>query len=245
VRPGALFVSRHTKLLPWYKSILEEAGYLNVHVTDKEKDGLNMLINELNPRRIFMTSDFYSIGTPYMVGLLHDMFPKKNIAVASMEEFPDEMEVWFIFHGAGSYVNFLDGFDEFKNGLKHILYGEDYIAPAIKEVIDGIDEFPDCKLKVEKRQKEILFMLCNGYTKKKMQNELQISEYTVHYHLKELMSIFHVHSREDLIKVAFCLDIITKKHLRFHENRDLIASLPEWARAQITMNRRLENDCKN
>ncbi|MCL2044593.1 MAG: LuxR C-terminal-related transcriptional regulator [Treponema sp.] len=245
MRAGVLFVSRHTKLLPWYKTLLEEAGYRDVHVTDKDKDGLNMLINELNPRRIFITSNFYSIGTPYMVGLLHDMFPRKNITVASMEEFPDEMAVWFIFHGAGSYVNFLDGFEEFKNGLKHILYGEDYIAPAVKEVIDGIDEFPDCKLKVEKRQKEILFMLCNGYTKKKMQNELQISEYTVHYHLKELMSIFHVHSREDLIKVAFCLDIITKKQLRFHENRDLIASLPEWARAQITMNRRLVNDCKN
>ena len=232
-----LFVSRHTKLLPWYKSILEEAGYMNVHVTDK--DGLNMLIRELRPRRIFMASNFYSIGTPYMVGLLHETFPKINIAVASMEEFPDELAVWFIFHGAGSYVNFLDGFGEFKQGLKHILDGEDYIAPAIKDIIDSIDEYPDCILKVTKRQKEILLMLCNGFTKKKMQKELQISDYTVHYHLKELMSIFHVHSREDLIKVAFCIGLITINHLCFHENRDLIASLPKWARLQIEINRRV------
>jgi DNA-binding NarL/FixJ family response regulator len=238
MRTGVLFISRYTKLLPWYKSIFEEAGYRNVHVTDKDKDGLNMLINELKPHQIFMTSNFYSIGTPYMVGLLHKMFPKINITVASMDEFPDELAAWFLFHGAQSYVNFLDGFDEFKNGLRHILYGEDYIAPAIKDIIDCLDEYPDCNLKITKRQKEILLMLCNGFTKKKIQNELQISEFTVHYHLKELMSIFHVHSREELIKIAFCFYIITKKHLCLHENREIIEALPEWARVQIKINKR-------
>ena len=240
MRTDVLFVSRHTNLLPWYKSLMEQAGYKNVHVTDKDKDGLNQLIRELNPRLIFMDSNFYSIGTPYMVGVLHETFPKKYISVASMEEFPNELAVWFIFHGAGSYVNFLDGLEEFNKGLKHILDGDDYYAPAIKDVIDGIDEFPKCKLKVEKRQKEILLMLFNGYTKEKMQSELQISEYTVHYHLKELMKIFHVHSREDLIKVALCLDIINKNHLCFHVNRELMKSLPEWARTQIEINRRLK-----
>jgi DNA-binding NarL/FixJ family response regulator len=238
MRTGVLFISRHTKLLPWYKSILEVVGYRNVHVTDKDKDGLNMLIRELKPRCIFMVSNFYSIGTPYMIGLLHEMFPRINIAVASMETFPDDMAAWCLFHGAQSFVNFLDGFDEFNHGLKHILDGDDYIAPAIKDIIDDIDEFPDCTLKITKRQKEILLMLCNGFTKEKMQSELQISGYTVHYHLKELMSIFHVHSREDLIKVAFCLEIVTKNHLCFHENREIIDALPEWARVQIKMSRR-------
>jgi DNA-binding NarL/FixJ family response regulator len=239
MKTGVLFVSRYPKLLPWYKSILEDAGYRNVHVTDKDKDGLNMLIRELKPRLVFMTSNFYSIGTPYMVGHLNKMFPRLNIAVASMEYFPDELAAWFIFHGAQSYVNFTDGFDEFNFGIKQILDGDDYVAPAIKEIIDSLDEIPDCNLKITKRLKEILFMLCNGFTKKKMETELQISGYTVHYHLKELMNIFHVHSREDLIKVAICLDIIKKNHLCFHENKKMFDALPDWVKAQIKINRRV------
>ena len=239
MKTGVLFVSRYTNLLSWYKSLLEDAGYRDVHVTDKDKDGLNMLIRELKPSLVFMTSNFYSIGTPYMVGLLNEMFPRQNIAVASMEYFPDELAPWFIFHGAQSYVNFIDGIEEFNKGLKQILGGDDYVAPAIKEIIDSLDEIPECNLKITKRQKEILFMPCNGFSKKKMQNELQISEYTVHYHIKELMNIFHVHSREDLIKVAICLDIIKKNHLCFHENKKMYDSLPDWAKAQIKMNRKV------
>ena len=239
MKTGVLFVSRYPKLLPWYESILEEAGYRNIHVTDKDKDGLNMLIREIKPRLIFMTSNFYSIGTPYMVGLMNEMFPRLNIAVASMEYFPDELAAWFIFHGAHSYVNFIDGVEEFNNGLKHILDGDDYIAPAIKVIVDSLDETPDCTLTITKRQKEILFMLCNGFSKKKMENELQISSYTVHYHIKELMNIFHVHSREDLIKVAFCIDIIKINHLCFHENKKMLDTLPDWAKMQIEINRRV------
>jgi transcriptional antiterminator len=70
-----------------------------------------------------------------------------------------------------------------------------------------------------------------------MQNELQVSEYTIHYHLKELMKTFHVHSREELIKVAYCLDLVIKNQLDFSVNREIINSLPEWARVQIEMNK--------
>jgi len=244
MKTGALFVSRNTNLLPWYKTLLEEAGCRNIYVTDKDKDGLNMLIREINPRFVFMTSNFYSIGTPYMVGLMNKTFPRLNIAVASMEYFPDEMAPWFIFHGAQSYVNFLDGFGEFNISLKKILCGDEFIAPAIKKIIDSLDEIPDCNLKITKRQKEILFMLCNGFTREKMGNDLQISEYTVCYHIKELMRIFHVHSREDLIKVTFCLDIIKINHLCFHENKKMIEGLPEWARAQIEINKKYYNTAK-
>jgi DNA-binding CsgD family transcriptional regulator len=237
MRSGILLISRYTNLLSWYKSVFEEIGYIDVHVTDKDKDGLNMLINDLNPRGIFIASNFYSIGTPYMVGLLHEMFPKLNITAASVEYYPEELAAWFIFHGANSYVNLLDGVDEFKNGLKHIFGGEQYIAPGVKHLVDSIDEWPDCNLKVTRRQKEILLMVCNAYTKKKIQKELQISEYTVHYHLKELMNIFHVHSKEELIKVAYCLDLVLKKHLDFSVNKEIYNSLPDWAKVQIKMNK--------
>ena len=237
MRSEILLISRNVNLLPWYKKIFEKAGFIDVTVTDRDKDGLNMLINDLKPRGIFIASNFYSIGTPYMIGLLHELFPKLNITVVSAEYYPEELAPWFIFHGAKSYVNFLDGVDEFKNGLKQIYYGENYISPETKLLIDSLDEWPDCNLKITRRQREVLLMLCNAYSKQKIQNELQISEYTVHYHLKELMKIFHVHSKEELIKLAFCLDLVIKKHLDFSVSKEMNKNLPDWAKVQIKMNR--------
>lgn len=233
-----MLVSRYSNVLPFYKTFFEGLGFHDVHTTDKEKDGLNMLINELKPRRIFIASNFYSIATPYMVGLLHEKFPKINITVVSTDEFADNMAVWFIFHGAKSYVNLLDSVEELKNGLKHIRNGEEYVSPAVKQILEDIEEWPDCNTKITKRQKEILIMICNGYSREKIGKLLHITSYTICYHIKELMKIFHVHSREELIKTAYCLDIVTKNNLSFNADKKLIASLPDWARVQIKINRR-------
>jgi DNA-binding NarL/FixJ family response regulator len=236
-RNAVLLVSRYTNLLPFYKSYFEWIGFSDIHTTDKDKDGLNMLINELRPRRIFIASNFYSIATPYMVGILHKMFPKIHITVVTTGDFSENMAVWFIYHGANSYVSLLDGIEELKNGLRNIRDGEDYISPAVKRIIDSLDEKPDCNLKITKRQKEILFMICNGFSREKIEEELHISSYTICYHLKELMKIFHVHSKEELIKIAVCLDIVAKNNLCFNADKKLIASLPDWARAQININK--------
>jgi DNA-binding NarL/FixJ family response regulator len=237
MRSKILLVSRHTKLLPLYKSFFESMGFSDVHVTDRDKDGLNMLVNDMKPRRIFIDACHYSIGTPYMVGLLHEMFPKIKITAAAREEYPDELAAWLVFHGADSYINLLDGIDEFKNGIMRIVNGENYYSPVINDFIYSLDEWPDCKSKVSRRQREVLLMICNGYSKERIGNELQISDFTVHYHTKELMKIFHVHTKIDLIKTAICLDIVNKNCLCFHENRELIASLPDWAKTQRKMNR--------
>jgi len=151
MKRGVLLVSRYANLLPFYKSFFEELGFMDVHATDKDKDGLNMLINELKPRSIFIDSNFYSIGTPYMVGLLHEMFPGIYITAVNTGDFSENMAVWFIFHGANSYVSLPDGVEELKNGLKRIRNDEDYISPGVKRIIDGLDEWPDCNLKATRR----------------------------------------------------------------------------------------------
>jgi DNA-binding NarL/FixJ family response regulator len=237
LRKGSLLVSRYVNLLPFYKTYFESIGYEEVFVTDKDKDGLNMLINELKPGNLFMASNFYSIGTPYMVGLLHEMFPKLVITVVTTDDFPDELAAWFIIHGAKSYINFTDGIDEFKKGLIQVRNGNVYISSGVKQIIEGIEEWPDCRLKVTRRQKEVLFMICNGFSIKSMEKELQVGKFTVDHHIKELKSIFHVHTREELIKAAHCLNIVTKRHLGFYENRNIVSALPDWARAQIRFNR--------
>lgn len=236
MRRGTLLVSRYFNLFPEYKTFFESLGYTDVHITDKDKDGLNMIINDLKPRHIFIASNFYSIGTPYMVGLLHEIHDKSTINVFTTDDFPDETAIWFIYHGAKSYVNLLDGVSEFKNGLTQIRNGEEYISHGVQHIMDELKERPDCRTNVRRREKVILEMLCDGLSLEAIGEKMQLSKTTIKQHLKNLRSLFHVHTREELVKVAICLDIVSKKQLNYVTNKKLIASLPDWARTQIEIN---------
>ena len=121
---GTLLVSRAVNWFPHFKERLEAFGFPGVRVTAVEKDGLNMLINELKPDYALIDSNFYDCGTPYMVGQMLSVFPKLNIAVINTSPFPDAVAAWFIFHGVNFYVNWLDGKEEFHHGLQCILEGK-------------------------------------------------------------------------------------------------------------------------
>jgi hypothetical protein len=110
-------------LFPYYKKRLEEMGFKDVEVTGEEKDSLNTVINEAKPRLVLMGSGFYHAGTPYMAGRILKRFPELNIAAVSMGEFPDNLAVWFYFHGVKSYVNWQEGYEEFYRGLETVRQG--------------------------------------------------------------------------------------------------------------------------
>ena len=92
VSEGTLLVSRYTPLLPFYRTLLEAWGYSPVSTTDKEKDALNMQINDLKPRYMLIDSCFYSFATPYMMGQLLSAFPSLTIAAITLNSFPDEVD---------------------------------------------------------------------------------------------------------------------------------------------------------
>ena len=228
MRGGTLLVSRYTNFLPHFKQRLEALGFTDVHVTDKEKDGLNMLINEVKPHFLIMGSNFYSAATPYMLGQLLMLFPKLTIAAVTTAPFPDEMAAWFIFHGVGYYINLFDGLEEFHHGLNCLLQGREYVAPAVQKIISDLPEWPEIRNKADKRQIEVLIMLCNGNSPADIADCLHISRWTVDWHINELKELFHVHTREQLISMAFYLDIVDKKDLCFFSRKAKKVVLPNW-----------------
>jgi len=176
VRGGALLVSRYTNWFPFFITIFEELGYSDVHVTDKGKDALNMLINEVNHQYLFINSMFYSCATPLMIGKLLWSYPKLHItAVTLLNPYPDNMAMWFIFHGAKSYIKAADGKLEFLQNIRGIREGKAYIVPAVQAIIDGLPEWPEVQSKAAKRQLEVLVMLCNGNSLEELAKSLGIS----------------------------------------------------------------------
>jgi len=233
---GTLVVSRAVNWHGDIKKRLEGSGFRDVSVTCKEKDALNMLINGVNPRNILIGSNFYRAATPYMVGRMIRDFPKVNFSVISSGYFPDDLAVWFIFRGAKSYVKLADGMEEFRLGLKCIREGISYIAPDVRHIIDGFPGRPEVKDEPDKRQLEVLVMLCNGNRPVDIANKLHVSKRTVDWHIEELCKVFHVRGRDELTGIAFYLDIVTKDDLCFFDRRLKETPLPKWAVIQRTMN---------
>jgi DNA-binding NarL/FixJ family response regulator len=233
---GTLLVSRLVNWFPHFKMRLEELGFPDVHATCTEKDGLNMLINELKPGYVLMGSNFYDCGTPYMAGQMLSVFPKLNIAVLGSNYFPDAVATWFMFHGIKSYVKVSDSKDEIRRGLQCVLNGKKYVAPDVQNILNGLGQWPVVPLKATRRQKEILLMLCCGFTIKRIEDRLHVCKATVENHVRRLMLIFNSNGREELIKTVFRLEIFSKNELCFSDTSSNNIILPGWAKTQQRIN---------
>jgi DNA-binding NarL/FixJ family response regulator len=212
---GTLLVSRYENWFAHFKTRLEALGFRDVHVTGKEKDALNVVINEVKPKNVLISSNFYSGATPYMVGQLIEAFPKVKFSVLTSGYFPDGLAVMFVIHGVKGYVKLADGKEEFHAGLTSIREGNNYVAPAVQKIIDGMEAYPEMRSKADKRQMGILVLLCNGKTPATIADCFNVSKRTVEWHIEELCKVFHANSREELISIAIYLDIVTKDDLRF------------------------------
>ncbi|MCL1991950.1 MAG: LuxR C-terminal-related transcriptional regulator [Spirochaetes bacterium] len=237
---ATIFLSRATMLHRETKERLEKLGFEDVIVTDIDKDALNFLIRKEKPKLLMIDSAFYQACTPYMTGELHRLFPKLNIAAISVYDYPQSLAPWFIWHGATSYANLWEGYEEFHKGLEIIKQGKSYISPKTQELIDLHPEWPDTKSKVTKRMQECLILLCCGFEPQRIGEELGITKKTVYNHIGFLYETFHVRNREEMVALAWQMGIVTQSDIRFYgADNNKKKSLPEWAAIKMRNNERI------
>ena len=208
---GTLFVNRAVNLLQYYKKRLEEFGFDDVFCTTADKDGLNMVINEMKPKLVMIEAGFYDRATPYMMLELLGVFPELNIAIINMYGFPDENAMWFILYGVKSYVNKFEGIDEYYKGLKCLKDDKLYIAPNIQDLINALDELPAPSGMISIRENEVLQLLCRRYKICEIVNFLRISERTFHKHRENIYRTFNVDNRIELLWSALSAGLINIK----------------------------------
>jgi len=138
--------------------------------------------------------------------------------------------------------------EEYKKGLRIIRDGEKYVSPTLKLLLENPANRPcvDKNQNITKRHKECLLMLCCGYKTASIGEKLHISKSTVENHLQCLYNIFHANSREEMIAIAWRLDLVTKDDLQFYDDRTINlrtygSTLPDWAEAKINFNRSAGN----
>jgi len=224
---GTLLVSRDTNNHSHYKKRFEQLGFRNVTVTGAEKDGLNMVINELKPRLVVMQSRFYDCATPYMMSVLLRRYPKLNVAAVSFEKYPADLAMGLVANGVTSYVDYADGADQFYTGLNLIKEGKKYISPVVEKRMMMRTELPKPSQELTERQIEVLRLLCNGFTSAEIAEVLHLSNRTVKFHKAELYNNLKIRNENELIRVALYLGFIKVDELDFYGGRYELTPKPD------------------
>jgi DNA-binding NarL/FixJ family response regulator len=209
-------ISREKQLYPHFRKRLGELGFTNFDITGEERDSLNSVINEAKPRLVLVGSGFYECATPFMMGRLLKRFPKLNIAAVSVYyKIPDDLALWFIYNGVKSYINFLEGPEEFYGGLNRVREGKEYISPGVVERMNMRQENGKPAGNITGRQMEIIRLLCNGFTGHEICAVLAISEATLYVQKSKVYTALNVCNENELIRVALLFGWIKLDELRF------------------------------
>ena len=208
---GTLVVSRAEIFHTLFKKRFEELGFANVTVTAVEGEGLKMLIDELKPGLVIMGARFHKSATPFMTSDIMRRFTDLNMAVVSvhLDRYEADYGMSFINNKVNSFLDILDGLDQFYAGLACIREGKSFISPSVQERIDVRDILLRQATPETDRELEILRFMHNGFYGNEIAKELCVSLSTVNFHKKQMYNKFSVRNDAELIRVAEQLKLIS------------------------------------
>ena len=232
---NTLVISRELNNHSYYQKRLEALGFLNITMTALEKDALNSLIRNMKPSLLIMDARFYQCCTPFLMGELHQSFPKIKMVAVSLGEYPADLAMYFILNGINSYVTSFDGFDKFYDSLCEICKGREFVSPAVVERIHLRREYPMPAGKITERHIEVIRLICNGYKDLDIADVLHISRSTVDNHKTDIFASLNVRNSNELIRVALTLGIVQLEEIYFYPKDFTVNPKPE----KKTMKRRV------
>jgi two-component system response regulator NreC len=202
-----LVVDDHTILRQGIKALLDNQE--GIEVIGEAKDGREALsiIEETLPDVILM-----DIAMPGLNGLeatrrIKKKFPRMKVLVLTM--YTNEEYIFQILNaGANGYLVKETAFQDLISAIKAVYKNEAFMSPSIsKKVINSYikkaqdDEAKTCEV-LTTREREILQLIAEGNSSKKIAELLFISPKTVETHRTHIMDKLNIHNRTGLIKYA-------------------------------------------
>ncbi|QEE50727.1 response regulator transcription factor [Flavobacterium alkalisoli] len=110
-------------------------------------------------------------------------------------------------NGADGYIPKTTDASMMKKTIHDILEGSPvYLRPIAEECKEENSSLPNFHL-ISKRERDIIKLIKKGYTSKDMADELNISQYTVETHRKNILKKLNLKSVKDLIGLAYEYDL--------------------------------------
>lgn len=108
--------------------------------------------------------------------------------------------------GASAYVSKAASAEELRAAFLAFLRGERFVSPAIAAVLDdyhaGLVSLDGARVKLTRRQREILALLVSGHTNQAIADRLSLAESTVKAHVSTLFDLLKVSNRAACVRQA-------------------------------------------
>jgi DNA-binding NarL/FixJ family response regulator len=141
---------------------------------------------------------------------IHERLPSTNIVVLTHSESDADL-IAAIRSGARAYISKDVNPEELIKVVTLVANGEVVVSPPMAtkllaeinllEENKGLAKEGGVSL-VSKREKEVVSLVAQGLTNRKIAETLFISEHTVKVHLRNIMEKFHAHTREQAVALA-------------------------------------------
>jgi DNA-binding NarL/FixJ family response regulator len=213
-------VCRRNGIIPLGKMLLHTMGCFDVRGTTVRNNGLVFIINDLQPRIMFVEAGLYHDATPFMMGKLLAQLPRLKIAAFSLGNYSDSVAVEFKYRKLQGYINLEDGIGEFRRGLKKILKGEAYFSKMTERQERMADEEPNVGIDYTAREREVLKLIADGLTSEQITKMLNVSIRTVDKHRGNLLKKYHVANTVELTRLILYLGFIGVDEFHFLREGD-------------------------
>jgi DNA-binding NarL/FixJ family response regulator len=179
-----------------------------VEVVAETGDGLETLrqIKETKPDIVLIDISMPGVPRLEILSRARKEFPEVSVIVLAMQE-SEEYALQAIRRGAKSCLTRAASRRELELAIKAVARGETYLSPepfrkSFQALVNGNDGAHDVRAKLTVRQYEVLRMIAEGYSTRRMALALNISVKTVESHRGALMERLNIHDIAGLVRYA-------------------------------------------
>jgi DNA-binding NarL/FixJ family response regulator len=207
-----LLADDHTLVRAGLRALLQGvAGVQVIAEADNGREALR-LVEEQRPDVVLMDIQMAGLnGLEAAAGIARE-YPRTRVIMLSMHA-DEEYVVQALRAGASGYLLKNAGAVELAEAIKRVAQGETFLSPAVAgqvgDYIRRVGQEPTSLDRLTPRQREILQLIAEGNTTKKIAQVLTISVKTVETHRSQLMEQLDIHDIAGLVRYAIRMRLVT------------------------------------
>lgn len=207
-----LLVDDHTLVRAGFRALLDRVA--GMEIVGEAGDGKLALelIQQLNPDVVLLDLSMPRFSGLEVLREAREKFPKVRFIVLTVHG-NEEYAIQTLRAGAAGFIPKSAASDELEAAIKTVVRGEPYLSPQIPPttILKYLkDPLPESKSKIlTPRQREILQLIAQGHSTKKIAHLLQINVKTVESHRAQLMGRLNIHDIAGLVKYAIRTGLVS------------------------------------
>ena len=210
-----LLADDHTLVRAGLRALLQNvAGVQVIAEACNGREALR-LVEEKRPEVVLMDIQMADMNGLEAAGRIVREHPSVRVIILSMHA-TEEYVVQALRAGASGYLLKNAGASELDTAITTVARGETFLSSAIarqvSDYIRRVGQEPTTLDRLTPRQREILQLIAEGNTTKKIAQILSISVKTVETHRSQLMEQLDIHDVAGLVRYAIRMGLVAPEH---------------------------------